>query len=92
MEQHDTPTDEAEQQQEKQSTNRDEKRMQTKKQLEDKFEQTYYFKLEEQNPLTLREAGQTIRLGRKQMKIQATGQVELEDEKHGFLAGKEVEE
>lgn len=66
--------------------------MTTKQELEDKFEHTYYFKLDEQNPLTLREAGQTIRLGNQHMKIQATGQVELDSEPHGFLAGKEVEE
>lgn len=66
--------------------------MTTKEELENNYEHTYYFKLADQNPLLLREPGQTIRLGNKHMKIQATGQVELEEEKHGFLAGKQVEE
>lgn len=66
--------------------------MTTKNEIEDKFQYTYYFKLSDQNPLTLREAGQTIRLGNQHMKIQATGQVEINDEPYGFLAGKEVEE
>lgn len=64
----------------------------TKQEIEDNFEHTYYFKLNEQNPLMLRESGQTIRLGRKHFKIEATGQVDLDGERHGFLAGSEVEE
>ena len=65
----------------------------TKEKLEEKYDEVYYFKLggEHKNPLLFRDVGQTIRLGRKQLKIQATGQVPFEDEVHGFLAGKLLE-
>lgn len=65
--------------------------MRTKEEIEQKYDQTYYFKLSDQNPLMLREPGQTIRLGNTHMEIRATGQVELEGEPHGFLAGSEVD-
>ena len=66
--------------------------MTTKNELEQKFEHTYYFKINDQNPLMLREPGQTIRLGNQHFKIQATGQVKINGEQHGFLAGSEVTE
>ena len=65
--------------------------MTTKQEIEQRYDQTYYFKLSDQNPLMHREAGQTIRLGNTRMEIRATGQVKLEGEPHGFLAGSEVD-
>jgi len=64
--------------------------MTTKEELERKFEEIYYFELTDENPLLLREPGQTIRLGNKHIAIEATGQVELNDKNYGFLAGGEA--
>jgi len=66
-----------------------ETKMTTKEELENEYDRVYYFKNLDKNPLMAKEVGETIRLGNKKIEIKSIGQVTLEDEKHGYIAGGE---
>lgn len=66
--------------------------MKTQHELEQKHENIYYFKNLDKNPLTAAiEAGDTMKIENMEIKVQAVGQLKLNGEPHGFIAGDTVE-